>query len=183
MEGCEVRGAAGIAFLTIVLLPAVASAQSVLLHASAGPTLVDAGYSLSAGGGIEAGSRVTVMFGLERTRLSSRRRTDGRGGTSVFRGGTLTTGTAELRVGLLRRDRIGPYALAGFGAGISRPHVTDLFPDRVTNTVRVVFFGGGVHVPLREQLALFADLRMMVGSEDSELLAVAPVRAGLSWRF
>ena len=32
-------------------------------------------------------------------------------------------------------------------------------------------------------LGLFADVRMMLGDEANELLAVAPLRAGLSWRF
>jgi hypothetical protein len=49
--------------------------------------------------------------------------------------------------------------------------------------VRAIFFGGGIHLPLRQQLSLFADARMMVGAEAGELLAVAPLRAGLAWRF
>jgi hypothetical protein len=38
-------------------------------------------------------------------------------------------------------------------------------------------------VPLNERVDLFADGRMMLGAEAEELLAVAPIRAGLTWRF
>ena len=92
-------------------------------------------------------------------------------------------GAAELRVTLLGRDRITPYGLAGFGAGVSRPNVNELFPERHTNDVRAVFFGGGIQVPLRERLILFADARMIVGEEAGELLAAAPLRVGVAWRF
>ena len=92
-------------------------------------------------------------------------------------------GTAELRVTLLGRNRITPYGLAGLGAGVSRPNVNEIFPEPRTNGVRAIFFGGGIHVPLRQQLSLFADARVMVGAEAGELLAVAPLRAGLAWRF
>ena len=92
-------------------------------------------------------------------------------------------GAAEVRVTLLGRDRLTPYGLAGFGAGISRPNVNEIFPEPRTNAVRAVSFGGGIHVPLRPRLSIFADARMIVGAEAGELLAIAPVRAGLAWRF
>ena len=92
-------------------------------------------------------------------------------------------GAAELRVSLLGRDRITPYGLAGFAAGISRPNVNAIFPEPRTNHVRAIFFGGGIHVPLGQQLSIFADARMMVGEDAGELLAIAPLRAGLAWRF
>jgi hypothetical protein len=46
-----------------------------------------------------------------------------------------------------------------------------------------MFFGGGIHVRLKERVSLFADGRMMIGAEAGELLAVAPIRAGVAWRF
>jgi predicted methyltransferase MtxX (methanogen marker protein 4) len=73
--------------------------------------------------------------------------------------------------------------LAGYAAGVSRPNVNPMFPGRVTNDVRGVFGGAGIHVPLRPQLGLFADARLMLGEEANELLALAPVRVGVSWRF
>jgi hypothetical protein len=49
--------------------------------------------------------------------------------------------------------------------------------------VRFMFFGGGVHVPLRERLSLVGDARLLVGAEAGETLAVVPVRVGIAWRF
>ena len=163
--------------------PCIASAQSFELQGSAGPTLVDAGYSLAGGIGFSPTSHLTVQFDAERTYLSSRLSSDGRGGVAGFRGGTLTLGSAQLRVTPLGRDRVGPYGLVGFSVGVSRPNVNEAFPDSVTNDVRGIFFGGGIHVPVKERVSIFADGRMMVGSEAGELLAIAPIRAGVALRF
>jgi hypothetical protein len=89
----------------------------------------------------------------------------------------------QLRVALFGRNRVGPYGLAGFAAGVSRLNVNDLFPDRVTNDVRAIFFGGGIQVPFNERLSLIADGRMIIGGEAGELLAVAPIRVGVMWHF
>jgi hypothetical protein len=165
------------------MFPRMASGQSFVVHGSAGPTLVDTGYSLAAGAGFVPSSRVTLLLDLERTHLSTRSSSDGRGGVSSVRGGTLTLAAAQVRVMPLGVDRIGPYGLAGFAAGVSKPNVNETFPDPVSNDVRAVFFGGGIHVPLERRLNLFVDARMMVGAEGGETLAVAPLRAGLAWRF
>ncbi len=171
--------------LAVLLLasPCMASAQSFLLHGSAGPTLIDTGYSLAGGFGFSPTSRLTVQFDLERTQLSSQLSSDGRGGFAGFRGGALTLGSAQLKVMPFGREQVGPYGLAGFAVGVSRPNVNEAFPDPVTNDVRAIFFGGGIHIPVRERVSIFADGRMMVGSEAGELLAVAPIRAGVAWRF
>jgi hypothetical protein len=95
----------------------------------------------------------------------------------------LTLGSAQLRVTPFGSNRVGPYGLVGFAAGVSRPNVNETFPDPGTNDVRAVFFGGGLHVPLQERVSLFADGRMMIGAEAGELLAVAPIRLGVAWRF
>jgi len=174
-----------VCLMILVLLGSrdVAHAQSLQLQAAAGPTIIDGGYSVTAGLGFLPLSRVGLMLSFERTHLASRSRSDGRGGVSGFRGGTLTLGAAELQVALFPRERIGPYGLAGFAAGVSRPNVNPMFPNPVTNDVRAMFFGGGIRVPLNDRIAFFADGRMMIGAEAGELLAVAPVRGGLSWRF
>jgi hypothetical protein len=173
----------GLLSLLLLVCPRIASSQSFVLHGSAGPTLIDTGYSLAGGIGFSPTSHLTVTFDGERTHLSSRLRSDGRGGFTGFRGGTLTVGSAQLRVTPFGRDRVGPYGLVGFAAGVSRPNVNELFPDPVTNDVGAIFFGGGIHVPLRERVSLFADGRMMIGAEAGELLAVAPIRAGVAWCF
>ncbi len=100
--------------------PSIASAQSFLLHGSAGPTIIDNGYSVAGGLGLSPTSHLTVLFDVERTHLSSRLRSDGRGGFAGFRGGTLTLGSAQLRVTPLGRDRVGPYGLVGFAPAPDR---------------------------------------------------------------
>lgn len=172
-----------IAVLSLLLIAGNASGQSLVLQGSGGPTLTDSGHSFAAGIGFSPTERVTVLFNLERAHLSSRVTRDGRGGTSAFRGGTLTFGAAELHVALRDRDRVSPYVLGGFGAGVSRPNVNDIFPNPVTNNMRALFFGGGVHVPLRGRISVFGDVRMIVAGEAGEALGVAPVRAGVAWRF
>jgi hypothetical protein len=173
----------GAACLLGLACPGIARAQLFELHASAGPTLVDRGYSLAVGGGVSPTSRVSVLVDYDRTHLTSRSTDDGRGSVSTFRGGTLTLAAAQVRVTVRPNDRVGPYGLAGFAAGRSRPNVNQQFPNPVTNDVRAAFFGGGLHVPMGRAASLFVDGRMMVGSEAGELLAVAPIRAGLAWRF
>ena len=56
--------------------------------------------------------------------------------------GWLSWVPVELRVSLFGRDRITPYALAGFAAGRSGPNVNDIFPTPVVNDVRAPFAGG-----------------------------------------
>jgi hypothetical protein len=162
--------------------PGIVTGQSFELHGSAGPTLVDRGYSLAGGVGLFPTSHIGIVVDVERTHLVSRERITP-DSASRFRGGTLTLASAQLRVAPLGRDRVGPYGMVGFAAGVSRPNVNEAFPNPVTNDVRAVFFGGGLEVPLRTGLSLFADGRMMLGAEAGELLAVAPIRAGVAWRF
>ena len=173
--------------MTVLLLsvPAMASAQTFELHGSAGPTVPDAGYGVAAGIGFSPTSRLTLLVDVERTHLSTQVQTDPRGSITTFRGGNVTLATAALRVSFFGRDRIGPYAIAGLGAGVSKPHVTATFPSRVTNDVRAPFLGGGFQLPLNDRLNIFADGRLMlvVGTESDELLAVTPIRAGVTWRF
>jgi hypothetical protein len=170
--------------LLVLSHPAAARGQSWDLRGSAGPTLTDTGHSITAGAGFSPTSRLTVSVGLERTHLVTRTSTDGRGGVSRFRGGTLLLGTAELRFAPFRTDRVGPYALVGLAAGQSRPNVNAAFPQPVTNEVRAAFAGGGLLVPLGERLTIYADVRMMVGAEGIEgIVAVAPARAGVALRF
>ena len=172
--------------MTVLLMaPTITSAQTFELRGSAGTTLPDAGYSFAAGVGFSPTSRLTFLVDVERTHLSTQVQTDTRGSITTFRGGNVTLATAALRVSLFGRDRIGPYAIAGFGAGVSQPNVTPTFPSRVTNDVRAPFLGGGIQLPLNDRLNIFADGRLMlvVGTESDELLAITPIRAGVSWRF
>ena len=144
--------------------------------------IVDAGHNVSVSVGFSPVSRLTLFVDVQRTQLSSRTTRSERESSS-FRGGTMTAVSGEVRVGLWPAHRATPYVLAGFGAGESRPTVNETFPDPVTNDVRFMFFGGGVHVPLRDRLSLMADARLLIGAEAGETLAIAPVRVGIAWRF
>ena len=168
----------------LLSLPVVARGQGVSVYGAAGPVLTDTGYSVAGGLGLAPSSRFTFLFSAERSHLPSRHDVSP-GSSSHFRGGTFTLGSAELRASLFGRDRISPYGLVGFAAGRSRPNVNDVFPTPVVETVRAPFAGGGVQVPIGEHVNLFADLRLMliVGTEADSLYALAPLRAGLSWRF
>lgn len=161
----------------------VASGQSFEIYGSAGPTITDKGYSVAAGVGVSPTSRLTLLGSIERTHLSSRSRRDANS-TSYFRGGTYLLGSGELRFAPRGHDHVGPFVVGGFAAGVSRPNVNDVFPAPVTNAARALFVGGGVLVPLGPRFTAFADARMMFGAEGIEgIVAVAPVRAGVAWRF
>jgi hypothetical protein len=173
-----------IAVVSIWLVSNTVSGQSLELQGSAGPTVTDSGYSLAAGIGFSPTSRLTLLFGVERTHLSSRFTSDGRGGGAAFRGGSFTLAAAELRATILGRDRVSPYVFGGYAVGVSRPNVNEIFPHSVTNNAHALFVGGGIQVPLRERLSVFGDIRMVFGVEGNDgIVAFAPVRAGIAWRF
>lgn len=183
---------AGIALFWLAI-PHVAQAQSLMVHASGGLTTLDSGHNLSYGldpglslaarVGFVATPRLDVLIEVNRTHRPSQFRVDGFGDVSGFRGGTLTLAAGELRAHLFDRGRVGPYGILGFAAGISRPNVNDVFPDRKTNGVRAMVVGGGVHAPLSRALSVFADGRIFVGGEAGEFLIVLPVRGGIAWSF
>jgi hypothetical protein len=153
------------------------------VQVAAGPTAIGGGNVLSAAFGYSPASSLDLLLNVERIGLPFRleRFPDG---FSSTRGGTMTFVSGELRFTLLPAARVSPFALAGAGAGVSRPTVNAEFPDRVRNDLRVLFFGGGVRVPLRGGLSLLADARAMVALEGYDsVMGVWPVRAGVTWRF
>jgi hypothetical protein len=169
--------------LTLLISPGVAQAQSFELFGSGGPTVTDAGNSFAVGAGFSPAPYLTLAFSFDRTHISSRT-TRTPDSVSSFRGGTLFLGTGEVRVSPFARHRVRPFGLVGFAAGISRPNVNEVFQDRITNPVRAMVVGGGIEVPLDEHFAIFADGRMLFGAEGTEgIVAVAPIRAGVAWRF
>ena len=169
--------------LTLLLAGGVANAQSFELYGSAGPTVTDPGNSFAVGAGFSPTPHLTLAFSVDRTHISSQTARTPAGGSS-FRGGTLYLGTAEVRVAPFARTRVRPFGLVGFAAGVSRPNVNAIFQDRLSNPVRAMFIGGGIDVLLDEHFAIFADGRMLLGAEGNEgIVAVAPIRAGVAWRF
>ena len=172
------------AVVVLMVSPRITQAQSFEVHAAAGPTVTDPGYSFAAGAGFSPTRHLTIAVNVERIHLSSRTTSDGRGGFSGFRGGTLLFGTGELQVAPLGRDRLGPYGVVGFATGVSRPNVNATFPDPVTNSATALFFGGGLQVPVNAHVTVFGDVRMMIGAEGPEgILAIVPIRGGISFRF
>jgi hypothetical protein len=169
--------------LILLLSPAMATAQSFVVQGSAGPTMVDSGFSVAAGAGYSPNTYVTFLAQVDRSHLSSRFSNNGRGVHSAFRGGTVTLATAEVQVSLFGSDRLTPYALGGIGIGASQPNVNKFFRDGITNKAGGVFAGGGLRVPLGDRLSIFADGRVIIGAEAGETLGLAPVRAGVAWRF
>jgi hypothetical protein len=106
-------------------------------------------------------------------------------GYSAFRGATTRFISGEFRYVPVTYKRISPYAIFGFGVGVSRPNVNTFFPIPVKHTVMLQFPGGGVSVRVSEHLSAFADLRIMFQARRGEPDAgmFGPVRGGLDWRF
>jgi hypothetical protein len=150
------------------------------LQVAAGPTLtlVGGGSVVSAGLGYSPAPRLELLLNVERTSVPFHLS----GGAT--RGGTLAFVSGEVRVALWSADRVSPFAIVGGGRGVSHPTVNEVFPDRVTNDLRVLYVGGGVRVPLSRGFSLTGEARCVLGLEGYDgILAVWPVRAGLAWRF
>ena len=162
--------------------PAAAAAQSgeggFSVQGAAGTHLNVGGNHQSVSVGFAPNGRLDFLISAERSHLPTE--TTGVGAT---RGGTATFVSGEVRVSPFTLNRISPYVLASAGRGISRPNVNDLFPDPVTNDTWLVFFGGGVRVPMTTRLSAFADLRAGIQGERDTIGLLVPVRAGLAWRF
>ena len=180
-----------IAFVVMFLcLPGMVSGQTsvgepgrVSVQAGAGATVMYPGNALSATFGYSPASRLDLLLNVERIHVPSQFRHYPHG-TSATRGGTLTFLSPELRLSLFPADRVSPFATIGVGRGVSHPNVNAQFPVPVKNDLRVVYFGGGIRVPLRQGLSLVGDVRAMLALEGYDgIMGVWPVRAGVAWRF
>jgi hypothetical protein len=192
--------AVAVSLLLFVLIPNVVAGQTSIaafapsdagregperlsLQVAAGPTLIGGGNVLSAALGYSPASRLELLLNIEQNHLPFQlnRFPDG---YSATRGGTMTFVSGEVRLSLLPADRVSPFAIAGVGGGVSRPNVNAEFPDRVRNDLGVLYFGGGVRVPLRRGFNLVGDARAMLALEGYDgVLAVWPIRVGIAWRF
>jgi hypothetical protein len=153
------------------------------LEVGAGPLWNSGGHTVSAGFGFSPISRLDLMVNVERDHVPFQRESFS-GGYSLTRGGTMTAVSGEVRASVLPPHRVSPYGFAGLGGGRSRPTVNDEFPTEVENDLRVVYFGGGLRVPVRGGLTIFGDARVMLALEgDDGFSGFWPVRAGLAWRF
>lgn len=175
------------AALLCLSIPSLAVAQTAGAHssdnkfslqASVGPTMIDGGHSLSAGVGYSPTPKLTFVLSAERDHLNYRD-----DGFSRFRGGTMLFVGGEVRFEPLPGKAVSPFVTAGLGAGIGRPNVAPGFEERVTNSVRTQFVGGGVSVPLSQDLSVVAEARFMLVHERDSVAGLFPVRAGIAWRF
>lgn len=182
------------AFLFAVSIAAAAAAQTAEsanqglkrfgVEASAGPLVNSGGgHTLSAAFSFTLLPRLDLAVNVERNHLPFQRETFD-GGYSLTRGGTLTSISGELRVSALPQGRVSPYGFAGIGGGVSRPTVNADFPNAVENDLRVVYFGGGLRIPIGRSVNIFGDARGMMALDNSDsLMGLWPIRAGLAWRF
>jgi hypothetical protein len=172
-----------------LVVPAVAAAQNaggrVSLRGAFGSSVNVGGNAQALSVGFSLGNRVDILINGERIHMPTEVTQHERGFSST-RGGTTTFVSGEVQVLPFTLSRVSPYALAGVGRGISRPNVNDLFPDPVTNDAGLLFFGGGVRVPVTDRLSVFGDLRFVLQIEsagDGDLFLFVPVRGGVVWRF
>jgi hypothetical protein len=184
----KILGATAVAVSLLLAVPALAAAQTpgrVTVQAVGGVTINYPGHTFSAGVGFSPVSRLDLIVNAERLHMPTTERRTGNGSFGVTRGGTLTFLSGEVRVSLFPPDRVSPFLFAGMGAGTSRPNVNARFPTPVENSLRTVYAGGGVRVPLRRGLSLMADTRFMLGveRENDGIVAAWPLRAGIAWRF
>jgi hypothetical protein len=106
-------------------------------------------------------------------------------GYAIERGGTETFVSGELRYAFLARARVAPFVLGGFGRGRWKANVSEFFPEVLERDIHVVYYGGGVRIPVRPWLDAVVDARFIMALEAaSDYFAVRfPVRAGVAWRF
>lgn len=161
-----------------------ASGRRLSLEASAGPQIAYVGGIVSAAFGFAPTRSLTLLLGVERSRVRDEIHTlvDG---YAFERGGTETWVSGELRFALLARRRVSPYLVAGVGRGRSRPSVNEFFPDANERNIQVIYYGAGARVPLGARLDGFVDGRFVMAFEaSSDYFGVRfPVRGGLAWRF
>jgi hypothetical protein len=178
-------GALVVAAALSFLAPAVATGQHVSIQGAAGSNANVGGNTQSISVGFAAGRRVEFLVSGERIHVPTEVRVFPNG-SSATRHGTSMFVSGEIRFLPLTFDRVSPYALAGLGAGVSRLNVNDRFPNPVTNNTRLLFFGGGLRVPITDRVSVFGDLRLVLQVEDAGdggLFGFVPVRGGVAWRF
>ena len=168
--------------LAVVLAasPTIAAAQAprFSIQAAAGTDIRDGGDNQSLSFGFSPDERWDVLIGAQRIHLPTKVSQFG-----ATRGGTVTFFGGEVRFLPFTLSRFSPYLLASLGRGKSRLNVDETFPNPVTNDAFLLFFGGGVHVPVTPRFVLFSDLRFGIWGERDVIVLNTPVRGGVAWRF
>lgn len=154
------------------------------LEGGAGLQVHYQGSTQSVALGFAPSRNLTLLVGAQRSYVEDRI-TRYENGYDSERGSTEHLITAEVRYAFFTSQRVSPYVLVGAGRGISRPNVTDYFPDKKERGIQAFFYGGGVRIPVRPRLDAFVDARIVMAVEArSDYFGVRfPVRAGMAWRF
>jgi hypothetical protein len=154
------------------------------VEGAGGVQLAYVGATVSAAFGFAPTRNLTLLLAVERSHIRDKfeQYPDG---YSLERGGTETFVSGELRYAFLVDRRVSPYVLGGTGRGRSKPNVNDMFPTPNERTIQVVYYGGGVRIPLGTEVDAFVDGRFMMQVEGrSDYFGVRfPVRGGVAWRF
>ena len=154
------------------------------VEATAGPQVYYTGHALSVSFGFAPSRSLTLLVTAQRSHTEDDIDfyVDGYG---AERGATEQFIAGELRYAFFPRKRVAPYLLFGFGGGTSRANVSDLFPETRQRNIGVVFYGGGVRIPVKPWLDAVVDARLIMAAEGrSDYFGVQmPVRAGVAWRF
>lgn len=142
------------------------------------------GSAQSVAFGFSPNRSLTVLVSAERTHIQDRVALY-EYGYSAERGGTEQFVTGGVRYAFLTRRRVSPYVLGGIGRGISHPNVNEFFPDRKERNIHVLYYGGGVRIPVGPRFDAFVDARFIMSAEAAtDYFGVRmPVRAGIAWRF
>ena len=173
--------------LVFLALPGVASAQTaaagnsdkrISVYASAGPTMVDAGNSLSAGVGFTPTPRLTLSASVQRDHLNYRSEE-----FFSFRGGTVTTVAGDVRFNVAPGQRVSPYIFGGMGWGISRPNTAGQFTSYVSNRAQTAFAGAGLEIAVAPRVSIVGDARFVLVAEQTDIGGMIPVRVGVAYRF
>lgn len=161
--------------------------QRLSVHVAAGATLphgdASRGTIQSVSIGYAPTPKLMVLVSGGRIHSPTRVQYFSDGGSGATRGGTVVFVSGEVRFALRSGKRASPYVITGAGIGISRPNVNEVFTDRVTNTARVLFSGGGLAVSMGPHLRVSADMGFLLLGERDTIGLLLPLRGGLAWRF
>jgi hypothetical protein len=176
----------------LVLSAAAAAAQDATgaapqlrwsVEGSAGPQLDYTGSTLSVAFGFAPTRSLTLLIGAERSRIDDQIEFYADGYSSE-RGGVVEFVSGELRYAFFANSRVSPYAVVGYGRGVERPNVNELFPYGVDRKIVAIYYGAGARIPIHRRLDAFADWRLIITGDDaSEMAVLGPLRAGVAFRF
>lgn len=154
------------------------------IEGSAGFQLSYRGTAQTVAFGVSPNRNLTIL--ISATRLTVRDKIQQfNDGLSAERGSTDLFVSGEVRYAFLAGRRVSPYVAGGMGRGISRPNISEFFPDVKERQIHLIQYGGGVRIPMTPRLDAYIDTRFIMAVEAAtDYFAVRmPVRAGLAWRF